>query len=88
MIDDLPMYMIENNNYFGELENKADWMSFINNLRSIHPSQETFIKAINGGNADIFLVFNPQDKGHAREEKLKKHDKNEVQLHIDITTIS
>ena len=63
-------------------------MSFTNNLRSIHPSQATFIKATHGGNADKFLVCNSQDKGHVCEEKLEKHDKNEVSLHIDITTLA
>ena len=75
MIDDLPMDMIENDNHFGELRNEADWMLFTNNLRSIHPSHATFMKAIHGGSADKFLVCNSQDKGHACEEKLKKHDK-------------
>ena len=46
----------KNNSYFGELGNEADWMSFTNNLPSIHPSKATFIKAIHGGNADKFLV--------------------------------
>ena len=68
MIDDLLMDAIENDSYFGELENEADWMSFTNNLRSIHPSHATFIKVIRGRNVETFLVCESQDKGHVHEE--------------------
>ena len=54
IIDDLSMDEIENEGYFGGLGNEVNYVSFTNNLRTIHPSQENFTKAIHEGNVEFF----------------------------------
>ena len=88
IIDNMTMEDIVTDGFFRELGNEADWMAFANNLRTVDQEHRRLITVIHEGNTDKYLVANSQDKGHVDEDKMNKHDNNEVALHLDITTLA